>query len=1241
MVKPASTLFYFATVLFSFFSYCLSATAQVSEDNSLGTTVKSNLSGIDFIIENGSRRGNNLFHSFKEFSIPSAGSVFFDNSTDISNIINRVTGGEISNINGVIRTNGNANLFLINPNGIIFGENALLDIGGSFLGTTAESLEFTDGKIFSAVDVSNSPILSINVPLGLQYGSNSGRIINRSIAKDSNNNTVGLQVNSGKTLGLIAGDILFETGYITTFGGNVKIASVDNGFVSISNVNEGWDFDFGQVEDFHNIQFQNALIKSDNNHDDSIHIVGEDIALTNNTKLISQNFADKNGGNILIKGNSILFDGDVGILNNGFSSKGNAGSILIEAADSIVSQNRNIISSSAKSGNAGNIDLKAKLIRFNSGSGITNDSMNGSANAGIISLTANSILYENSYATSVSQTVGNGGEINFIADNIQIKSSGFNVNNHGDGDGGKINFKGENIEIKLSGLEANSKGKGNAGEINLTGKNILVEQVGINSNTFNRGNGGKINLMGDSITIRQAGIAANSEGEGNAGEIHIKGNSFLLEQAGISSETFSSGRAGIINIFSDNVLLRKSGLSSRSYDDGYGGVININSRNFAIDSASINNDVYGKGDAGGVNIVSDNIRFYEALVSSTTEAEGNGGKINITAKYFEVENSGIASDTYGSGKGGEINIDSNQVAILKEAGIRAKSQVGATGNAGEINITGNDIFMEKDSEISTVARPNSSGNAGKINIVAESLELRDDNEIASFAEGTGNGGEIKIKADSLSLNNQSKIDTQTFNQGDAGKLILHLEKLQLNNNSSLNIRSNGTGNAGILDLNSNSIELDNQSSITAATLNSGDGGILNINANDILLNNKSQITTNTQGSGQGGKLILNTKNLNITQSRITAFTSNTGNAGNLNIKAQNINLTNGGGISTEVKPDARGMGGDLAIATSSLSVTDNSEITASSAGIGNAGSIKIDAKKVLIADSKLGAFSQTQAFAGAVNLSTETLEVIDNAQISVSSFGSGNAGNLELTADYITLNNQSKLKAETASGNGGNIKLRSSKILLSRNNSLISAQAGGTGDGGNIYIDSGLIISLKNSDIIANAFNGNGGQIKITTEGIIGARFRNQVTELSDITASSQFGVDGTVKIQNPNVNTNLTSIELPSQIIDSEQHISTSCRATSKNQFSVIGRGGLPSNPFKTLRGQRLWTDLRTNSHRSQQITKAPTANKKSSSIVEATGFVANKQGEIFLVADKRKYNQQATRNPQTCAELSHLEDS
>ncbi len=190
-------------------------------NNSIVTT-----QGNTSTITGGTRAGRNLFHSFSEFSVPTKGVAYFNNALDIQNIISRVTGSSISNIDGFIKANGAANLFLINPNGIIFGPNARLNIGGSFLASTESSLKFADGTQFSATGSQTTPLLTINVPIGLQFGGTAGSIINQSQATDSSGNSVGLQVLPGKTLALVGGEVRVDGGNLQAPGGRVELGGV-------------------------------------------------------------------------------------------------------------------------------------------------------------------------------------------------------------------------------------------------------------------------------------------------------------------------------------------------------------------------------------------------------------------------------------------------------------------------------------------------------------------------------------------------------------------------------------------------------------------------------------------------------------------------------------------------------------------------------------------------------------------------------------------------------------------------------------------------------------------------------------------------------------------------------------------------------------------------------------------------------------------------------------------------------
>ncbi len=601
-MRTPSYPLYSVLCFLSLFIFPKMAVCQVSGDGSLNTNVTSS-DELNFNINDGSRVGNNLYHSFKEFSIPSGGSAIFNNSADVINIINRVTGGKFSDINGLIKAQGNANLFLINPQGIVFGQDANLDIGGSFFGSTADSINFKDGGEFSAINP-HAPLLTISSPVGLQYGKNPSAITVSGTGGITNADTkIGLQVPFGKTLALIGGDIFLPGGDLVAEGGRVELGSVgSNGNVNVSlnNTKDSWELGYEKVETFKDIEFsQSASIDVSGPKQGTIQLQGNSIALREGTTLLGFNASVNSlpaAGNIIIQARDTL-------QLSGFSSLGfpnlvstrvrvdsgtDAGDISIQTRRLLLDDGAIILSSAAGNGNAGNINISAFESvelnggnRFGGGSAISTQVIQGATgNAGKLTVeTGRLILNDGGQITSTTRGNGNGGDLLLRASQF-IEIAGFAE----DGLSSRI-FS-----------QVNSGGFGDAGNLTIeTQRLILRDGARIGSGTFGEGNGNdlrinareSVELSGVDMEGDGSAIASqvNPEATGNAGNLTIEtGRLTLNDSASISSATLGNGNSGDLTIEASELVKvdNDSAITARTSGGGKAGNLNVVADNLRI-----------------------------------------------------------------------------------------------------------------------------------------------------------------------------------------------------------------------------------------------------------------------------------------------------------------------------------------------------------------------------------------------------------------------------------------------------------------------------------------------------------------------------------------------------------------------------------------------------------------------------------------------------------------------------------
>jgi filamentous hemagglutinin family protein len=194
-------------------------------DNSQIGTIVNPTGDNNFNIDGGLRRGQNLFHSFTDFSVPIGGAANFTNPMRDRSIITRVTGNFFSDINGLVNTNG-ANFLLVNPNGVVFGSGAKLNVGKAFVTSTASGVNLVDGTGrsigFGTNPNGDAPLLEIdpniffNVSSLTMVGGN-GQI----------NNFGTLQTtNDSQYIALIGGNVNLNGGKIIAPGGRVELGGL-------------------------------------------------------------------------------------------------------------------------------------------------------------------------------------------------------------------------------------------------------------------------------------------------------------------------------------------------------------------------------------------------------------------------------------------------------------------------------------------------------------------------------------------------------------------------------------------------------------------------------------------------------------------------------------------------------------------------------------------------------------------------------------------------------------------------------------------------------------------------------------------------------------------------------------------------------------------------------------------------------------------------------------------------------
>ncbi|MGI2908764.1 filamentous hemagglutinin N-terminal domain-containing protein [Tolypothrix sp. VBCCA 56010] len=1161
----------------AFILTCAPAHAQITPDNTLGEASRLTpnvlINGVPGDkIDGGAQRGSNLFHSFSQFNVGDGQRVYFGNPVGVENILTRVTGGNASNIFGTLGVDGTANLFLINPNGILFGQNARLDVRGSFLGTTANAIQFGNQGNFSATNPQAPPLLTVQ-PSGLLFNQiNSGKITSQAV----------LAVDPGQNLSLIGGDVELNGGILATLSGRIELAAIGanlEGNAEAKTVELNPDNSFSIPTDLPraDISLFAAEVFVVAGNGGSITINARNLDISGNSFIASgigtgEPRNSQTGDITLNATGTIQIRESSRIRNNVFENQsGNSSDIRITAGSLFLTDNARLSASVSGQGNGGNVIINARdQVSLDNGAIIFgNVEKTGKGNAGNIRISTGSFSMTNGAGISAQiYGQGNTGDILIDArDRVSLRNDARIVNGiqeEGVGIGGNIRINTGSLSLTDGALmSAFTVGQGNTGDILIDARDQVSLDNGAKIFNFvSRANGGNIRISTGSLsTTRGAQLQTTTFGQGNAGDILIDARDR------VSFEGRSSAASGAFSRVASGAT-------------GQGGNIAIATGSLLLDNS--------------------------AQIFAITSGKGNGGNIIINARNQIALNNRAAIanqvEESGSGKGGDIRVNTGTLTGTNLGVLQAATS--GQGNAGNVAINARDriefagsLNRQQRSGAQSLVLPGAVGNSGNVEIITGSLFMRDGAAVSATTDGKGNAGNVIINAR----------DRITFD----------------NSNIFSGVNQNAVGKGGDINISTGSLELLNGSQIDASTFGDGDAANITIVATQPIT--VAGIDEETKRSSA----IFSTTGDNPAIPGTGPTIVGKGKGGNITITAPQLTVRDGAVIDARTFNDKTG--GNINITLDSLQLLNGGQIFTTSESSGSAGTITINAKnKVDIAGSDPTYSSRLSQFPRRV------VQISPNSSLSVRSTATGSAGNIIVNTPRLTLDNQGTISAESRAVDGGNINLNSDLLLLRRNSQISATagnqQAGG--NGGNITINAPFIVAVpkENSDITANAFSGTGGNINIRTQGIFGIEARPKPSDqTNDITASSELGVQGQINIIQPDIQPTQGLVELPGQVIDASNQIAQDCprgRNAKKplGEFIVTGRG-IPPNATQPLNGTPNLTQLATldsdrsvtpNEYRSVKPNTS-TINLPSTSrqaIVEAQGWVKTPDGKIMLVA-------------------------
>ncbi|WP_159789430.1 beta strand repeat-containing protein [Sodalinema gerasimenkoae] len=810
--------------------------AQIIPDTTLPENSRVTSEGSQLTIEGGTRAGTNLFHSFDHFDLPANWEAQFNNPAAVERIITRITGNQPSQIDGLLRANHQASLIFLNPNGIEFGETAQLQLGGSFIASTAEGLLFDDGSQYNAVSPSlDAPLLTVSVPVGLQFGNNPAPIRNQSLAASSLissldvtltlPNAPGLTVAPGQVLGLFGGDIHLEGGNLSSFGGQIILGSFgENSQITWQLQPDTLALNRDSAVAGGTLALsQGATISSSGLGGGAIDLYGDRIQLEEGASLRADTFGPINGQGMTITAQDVQMrdrafissssfgsgaGGDIDIRSDRIEIQGTQpGMVLAQLINETFNPTQlqdGLYALSLGTGRGGTIRLNSREIALTQGAVIVTSTLNQGAGGNIQVDGQHLRLNDGAILLTGTARAGRAGDIRLNLDQLQVNNGGF------------------------IGTASNASGTADSGDLDITADRIILERTpaglivpgGLFTTTLGQGNAGDLSIQTRQLEVRQGmQISASSSSAGKGGNLRIDANESIVLADSSDDNVWLSG------IFTTSSLVRPSGQQGTAG----AGTLEINTQRLILNNgARISAATGGEGAAGRLTI----------RASESIELTGD-----IPSALGFRRPSALFAESLGSGEAGSLEVITPLLQVRDRAEIAVRGR--GTGAAGNLEVTADRIEVFNQSEIgaSTV-----DGAGGNLHLNFRELHLRDGGLLSVSSQGQGNAGDVELQGQYVNLNGGRIAATSILGQG--GNLNLNLENAAiLRGGSSLSTRA-GTaatagGDGGNINLQLGAIALLDGSSIDANAFQ-GAGGNIQIATQGLFLGGNSQITASSE-----------------------------------------------------------------------------------------------------------------------------------------------------------------------------------------------------------------------------------------------------------------------------------------------------------------------------------------------------------------------------------------------------------